>query len=87
MTTVSRIDKSIGLFAKEPYKRDDILQKRTIILSILLTVATPYEKKDYVDEPHASRWLIMPARDSSPTYTKLNRSKSGVLHYVRKTLH
>jgi len=30
------------LFAKEPYKRDDILQKRPIILSSLLTVATPY---------------------------------------------
>jgi len=29
-------------FAKEPYKRDDILQKRPIIESILLTVATPY---------------------------------------------
>ena len=29
-------------FAKEPYKRDDILQKRPIVLSILLTVATPY---------------------------------------------
>ena len=29
-------------FAKEPYTRDDILQKRPIILSILLTVATRY---------------------------------------------
>jgi len=29
-------------FAKEPYKTDDILQKRPMILSILLTVATPY---------------------------------------------
>ena len=29
-------------FAKEPYKRDDILLKRHVILSILLTVATPY---------------------------------------------
>jgi len=29
-------------FAKEPYERDDILQKRPIILSILLIVATPY---------------------------------------------
>jgi len=29
-------------FAKETYKRNDILQKRPIILSILLTVATPY---------------------------------------------
>jgi len=28
-------------FAKEPYKRDCILQKRPIILSVLLTVATP----------------------------------------------
>ena len=29
---------------KEPYKRDNILQKRPIILSILLTVATPYHE-------------------------------------------
>jgi len=28
-------------YAKEPYKRDDILEKRPIISSILLTVATP----------------------------------------------
>ena len=28
-------------FAKEPYKRDDILQKRHIILKSLLIVATP----------------------------------------------
>jgi len=34
--------KSQVSFAKEPYKRDDILQKRPIILSILLFVATPY---------------------------------------------
>ena len=30
-------------FAKETYKRDAILQKRPVILSILLTVATPYD--------------------------------------------
>jgi len=29
-------------FAKEPYERDDILQKRPIILRRLLIVATPY---------------------------------------------
>ena len=29
-------------FAKEPYKRDDILQKRPVILRSLLLVATPY---------------------------------------------
>ena len=30
-------------FAKEPYKRDDILQKKLIILRRLLIVATPYD--------------------------------------------
>jgi len=30
-------------FAKEPYKRDDILQKRRIILRSPLIVATPYD--------------------------------------------
>jgi len=29
-------------FAKEPYKREDILQKRPVILRSLLIVATPY---------------------------------------------
>ena len=29
-------------FAKEPYKRDDILQKRPMILRRLLIVAIPY---------------------------------------------
>jgi len=33
--------KLLGSFAKEPYRRDYILQKRPTILSILLTVATP----------------------------------------------
>ena len=33
-------------FAKEPYRRDNILQKRPIILSMLLTVATPYKDID-----------------------------------------
>jgi len=36
--------KSWVSFAKESYKRDNILQKRPIILSILPTVATPYEE-------------------------------------------
>jgi len=30
-------------FAKEPYERDDMLQKRPIILRSLLIVATPYQ--------------------------------------------
>jgi len=39
-------------FAKEPYRRDYILPKRPLILSILLTVATPYGLCMCV------RWLI-----------------------------
>jgi len=35
-------------FAKETYKRDNILQKRRIILSILLTVATPYPSRSAI---------------------------------------
>jgi len=30
-------------FAKEPYKRDDVLQKRPVILRSLLIIATPYQ--------------------------------------------
>ena len=52
-------------FAKDTYKRDYILQKRPIILSILLTAATPYV---YVLTPsnatrrsttytHAQKWV------------------------------
>jgi len=42
VATISRLLKILGLFAKEPCKRDDILQKRPIILRSLLIVATPY---------------------------------------------
>ena len=39
-------------FAKEPYKKDDILQQRPIILSILLIVATPYPPKMHrIEQP------------------------------------
>jgi len=34
--------KSLVSFAKEPYKRDDILQKGPVILRSLPIVATPY---------------------------------------------
>ena len=44
VATISRLLKIIGLFfAKEPYKRDYILQKRPRILRSLLIVATPYD--------------------------------------------
>jgi len=42
VASISRHLKIIVSFAKETYKRDDILQKRPIILRSLLIVATPY---------------------------------------------
>ena len=44
-------------FAKEPYKRDDILQKRPIIWSILLTVATAYHTNDR--SPQTARTAVL----------------------------
>ena len=41
LRSVGSIKLQVSL-AKETYKRDDILQKRPILLSVLLTVATPY---------------------------------------------
>ena len=42
VATISRLLKIYVSFAKEPYKRDYILQKRPIRLGSLLIVATPY---------------------------------------------
>jgi len=42
VATISRLLKIYVSCAKEPYKRDYILQKRPIILRSLLIVATPY---------------------------------------------
>ena len=41
VATISRLLKIIGLFCKEPHKRDYILQKRRTIFRKLLIVATP----------------------------------------------
>ena len=41
-SSISRLLKLQVSFANEPYKTDDILQKRPIILRSLLIVATPY---------------------------------------------
>jgi len=57
---VSRIEKIIGLFCKNPYKREDILQKRPIILSILLTIATPY----LLIPPVHVTWLVYAWHDA-----------------------
>ena len=43
VATISRLLKIKVFFAKEPYKRDYILQKRPIILRSLIIVTTPYQ--------------------------------------------
>jgi len=48
-------------FAKEPYERDDILQKRPVILRSLLIVATPYSE---------TRSYMLLHEDASYTRTK-----------------
>jgi len=53
-------------FAKKPYKRDDILQKRPIFWKSLLIVATPSHLKVVIDlhmsffakEPYLHRWFF-----------------------------
>jgi len=37
-------------FAKEPYKTDNFLHKRPVILSILLTIAIPYQQLRALEE-------------------------------------
>jgi len=54
-------------FAKEPYKRDDILQKRPIILRRLLIVATPYLlEKTYI---HTQKYKQTHACTHTHTHT------------------
>jgi len=63
-------------FAKEPYKRDTTLQKRPRIVSILLTVATPYWFNSRIRSTHSS-WCYSPfpsRRDSKSSMAKIQVS-------------
>jgi len=81
-------------FAKETYKRNDILQKRPIILSILLTVATPYEWITYermtsriemshvtcVNEScHTYKWMTYEQMTSRIEMSHVTQTASGSL--------
>ena len=48
VATISSLLKMIGLFCKRAYQRDDILQKRPIIVRGLLIVATPYTQMEHI---------------------------------------
>ena len=52
VASISRLLKIKVSFAKEPYKRDDILQKRPIISRRLLIVATPYVRQHVKHSVH-----------------------------------
>ena len=64
-------------FAKEPSKRDDIVHKRRIILSMLLTVGTPSLKPDAHrhTRPAASRALFTHAHTLSLCHTHTQRER------------
>ena len=49
---ISRLLKFLCFFAKESHTRDDILQKRSIIVRSLLIVATPYLDTNTLDPSH-----------------------------------
>ena len=64
VATISRLLKMIEVsFAKEPYRRDDILQKRPIILRSLLIVATPFQNKSAAYEVSGFRLRIQTDSD------------------------
>jgi len=71
VAAISRLLKIIGLVrAKEPYKRDYILQVRPIIFRSLLIVATPYHQlavgschqKNYIGHSYHKREYILQKR-------------------------
>ena len=79
VATISRLRKMIVSFAKEPYKRDDILQKRPIILRTQLTVATPYHTLESIHYTYTTHLIHIPhtpmniyLRDSDTYTTHLN---------------
>ena len=69
-------------FAKEPYKRDFMLQKRPVIVLILLTVATPYAQLA-THITHYTQYSLHTVLTSHNThYTQLDST-----HYTQYSLH
>ena len=66
--------------AKEPYKRDDILQKRPVILRSLLIVATPYRTSAMCD--HCTTCIHV----CSDTSAQDARNRTLVVHEQKNCL-
>jgi len=88
VATISRLLKFIGLLlAKEPYKRDDILQKRPMILRSLLIVATLYiyravHSADQIPnmDKHGPSWGVNVTGNKSDGFavvTAMNKEDNG----------
>jgi len=91
VASVSRIDRIIGLFAKEPCKRDDILQKRPKIESIILTVATPYTHTSHAHHTpytHTSHAHHTPyTHTSHPIHTHITTHTHTHPTHIPRTSH
>jgi len=76
-------------FAKEPCKRDDILQKRPIILRSLLTIATPYTHKVQTLQNRPKIFFLkefFPKKENNYCFVSLLALMSeSCLEYMRKT--
>ena len=78
VASTSRLLQIIGLsLAKEPYKRDCILQKRHTILRSLLIVATPYDYSQKIPEYSRKRDI---ARMYTCTYARTHKCTHVHMH-------
>ena len=71
-------------FATEPYKRDDILQKRPIIWRSLLIVATPYHLTcgcPYMGRSHPIKDTDMTPHIRTPTCTSKETHEHGKIEW------
>jgi len=78
VATISSLFKIIGLFCKKPYKRDDILQRRPIILRSPLIGATPYVPSVCL-VCMACAWVFFPRKCKRHTAPKM-RTKMQTGH-------
>ena len=73
-------------FAKEPYKRDDILQKRPEILRSLLIEATPCIWRDEYTRPNVSLYIYVNIYEKTNTSEQMTH-KTPIYTYMKRPIH
>jgi len=73
-------------FAKEPYKRDDILQKRPEILRSLLIEATPCIWRDEYTRPNVSLYIYVNIYEKTNTSEQMSH-KTPIYIYMKRPIH